>query len=262
MFNLTQSSASFWYQNTIQYNAYQNLVRAARHLASGERISTAADNPARLIISEQLRSNIGALNQKIENSTLAIDKYTTADTTITGLRALLIDIRSDALGAVNSVNDAATQTAFHNSVVAAVNAFNDQVANASFGSAKLFDSSAQAVAHIPTLAGIDLSTPERALESLGRLDSFSSQLDVIQENIGATLKYDLTSERASMEITRQNLVAAESQLRDSDLARELISFATFSALEYSAAAVARAHSYIAAQTVLDLFLPRPFGFFR
>ena len=45
-----------------------NLTTSLQRLATGLRINTAADDPSGLVISEQLRAQIGSLKQAAENA--------------------------------------------------------------------------------------------------------------------------------------------------------------------------------------------------
>ena len=93
--------------------SYQMLMAAMEKLSSGLRINRASDDPAGLVISEQMRSQIASLNQEIENTSLTIRKYNTADATVSQMRSVLQGVRSMAVGAANGgINDQAAYDAY------------------------------------------------------------------------------------------------------------------------------------------------------
>jgi flagellin len=202
-------------------NAHGSLMKTLEKLSSGLRINRASDDPAGLVISEQLRSRIGSLNQEIENTSLAIRKYETADSTLTEMRSSLNELHSLAVGAANGgFNDDATQMAYDQAAATASTSFNNIIQSASFNNSNLFDGSEGSLANISQLQGIDLSTPEKAEESLKAIDAASARLDTAQNNIGSVQKHDLETKRSNLEVTMQNLTATESQIRDADFMQE------------------------------------------
>src|SRR5215471_14954123 len=100
--------------NVTALNALRNLDQTStevgtsiERLSSGLRINTAADDPAGLIISEGLRSQVDGLNQAISNSQDANNLIKTAEGGLTEVNTLLRSIRQLAVHAANTgVNDA------------------------------------------------------------------------------------------------------------------------------------------------------------
>jgi len=91
---------------------YARLFRTMERLTSGLMIYRASDDPAGLVISEQLRAQIGSLNQEIENTTALINKYHTASSTVGELRRQATELRALAVGAANEgANNEASQLA-------------------------------------------------------------------------------------------------------------------------------------------------------
>jgi len=197
--------------------SYQQLMRAMEKLSSGLRINRASDDPAGLVISERMRAQIASLNQEIENTSLAIRKYDTADATVSQLRTILQGVRSMAVGAANEgFNDPAANEAYQAATDRAVENYNNVIDTAAFNNVNLLDGSEGSLANLPQLGNIDLSDPQKAAESLALIDDAMGQLDQAQIEIGSTQKYALEARRSSLEITVQNLTAAESEIRDVD----------------------------------------------
>jgi len=82
--------------------AQRALGLSLERLASGLKINRGADDPAGLIVSERLRSEIGAVNQAINNSSRAINVIATTEGALNEVAALLIDIQALLVEAANS----------------------------------------------------------------------------------------------------------------------------------------------------------------
>ncbi len=78
------------------------LFKSVQRLSSGLRINTAADDPAGLAISEQLRAQIAGLNAAIRNTERAINLVNTIEGALNEVNSLLISMRELALDAANS----------------------------------------------------------------------------------------------------------------------------------------------------------------
>jgi len=201
--------------------SYLNMQSSFMRLSSGLRINSAADSPAQLIISEQLRAQIGSLNQEIDNLSAMVGKYETASSYLSSLRSRLTDARTMALAATNEgFNDEAAQAAYNTAAGLTVESYNSMLQTASYNGRVLFDGSEGSLASLSQLEGIDLSSAEAAETSIALVDEAIAEIDSAQVEVGSSQKYDIEARRASLEITMQNLTAAESQIRDLDYAME------------------------------------------
>lgn len=197
--------------------SYRALFKAMEKLSSGLKINRASDDPAGLVISERMRAQIASLNQEIENTSLMITKYNTADATVSQLRSVLQGVRTMAVGAANGgYHDQEAYQAYQSATDMAVANFNHIIDTAEFNNANLLDGGERALVNLSRLDNIDLSDPEKAGESLKLIDQALSQLDRAQIEIGSTQKYELEARRSNLEVTVQNLTAAESDIRDTD----------------------------------------------
>jgi flagellin len=77
------------------------LQTSLERLASGLQINRGADNPAGLIVSERLRSEVAAVRQAIDNSSRAINVIATSEGALNEVAALLIDIQALIIEAAN-----------------------------------------------------------------------------------------------------------------------------------------------------------------
>jgi flagellin len=78
------------------------LSQSLERLSSGLQINRGADDPAGLIVSERLRSEIGVVQQAIDNSARAINVIATAEGALDEVQALLTDIQALLVEAANS----------------------------------------------------------------------------------------------------------------------------------------------------------------
>ncbi len=81
--------------------AYRDLNQTMEHLSSGLRISRGKDDPAGLIVSERLRSEINAVGQAVSNTQRAKLVVATAEGALDEVAALLKDIKAKVLEAAN-----------------------------------------------------------------------------------------------------------------------------------------------------------------
>src|SRR3954470_9557685 len=78
------------------------MNKTLQHLSTGLRINRGADDPAGLIASEGLRSEISGINQAIDNSSRASNVIATAEGALGEVGSLLLNIKSLIVQAANS----------------------------------------------------------------------------------------------------------------------------------------------------------------
>lgn len=135
--------------NTAAINSWRNLQKTdsemsktLERLSSGERVNRAADGPASLVISEQMRAQVKSLEQATNNSELSVSMIQTAEGSLSEVNNILVAMRQLALHAANEgANDdkmlAADQAEIENSL----NTINGISKQAQFGSRNLLDGS-------------------------------------------------------------------------------------------------------------------------
>src|SRR3954452_13307752 len=80
----------------------QTLNSTLQRLSSGLRINRGADDPAGLIASEALRSEIAGINQAVDNSSRASNVISTTEGALNEVASLLLNIKSLVVQAANS----------------------------------------------------------------------------------------------------------------------------------------------------------------
>lgn len=234
--------------NVAAINTQRNLVGSQRNiqnsmaqLSSGSRINKSADDAAGLAISENMKAQIRSSAQARRNANDGISLVQTAEGSLneisniaTRMRELGIQAASDTVGE--------RERGFINLEVQQLKSEMNRIANtASWNSTKLLDGSTPVFdfqvglystaddvisfdsgSNVATLdalglTDLDFTTKEGARESINLLDSAQSNLSGIRSNIGA-LQNRLTSTVDTLAVTEENLAAANSRIRDTDIA--------------------------------------------
>lgn len=230
-------------------------------LASGNRINKAGDDAAGLAISEKLKANIKSTRQATRNAGDGISMIQTAEgglnevsNILTRLRELSVQSASDTVGdterkftdmefqsLVKEVDRIAESTKFNGKdllngqgdtldfqIGISNNAENDRI------SYQPQDSSAKA-ADIG-LEGLSVSTKGGAQENLEAIDTAISRISENRANLGA-LQNRLQSTISNLEVSVENQSAANSRIRDTDIASESAELARTNILSNSATSV-------------------------
>lgn len=234
--------------NMSAINAQRNLVGSQRQidksmsqLASGSRINRAADDAAGLAISETMKAQIRSATQAKRNANDGISMIQTAEGALseisnisTRLRELSMQASSDTIGdgerglVQKEVDQLKSEIQRITDVTAwgstklldgSTPQFDFQVGlNATESDRISFDSS-QNVATLDALGltGLDFSTKEGARTALESLDAAQKTVNGYRANLGA-LQNRLTSTVDNLAVTEENLSAANSRIRDTDVA--------------------------------------------
>lgn len=236
--------------NLAAINAQRNLIGSQRvmsksmaQLASGSRINIAADDAAGLAISESLKAQIRSSAQAQRNANDGISMVQTAEgglseisNIVTRLRELGIQAASDTVGE--------KERGFLDKEVQQLKEEIQRIASVTtWGTTKLLDGSSpdfdfqvgifnnetedriqfKASENLATLdhlglAGLDYTTKEGAQTALENLDMAQNSVNGTRANLGA-LQNRLTSTVDNLGVTQENLSAANSRIRDTDVAQ-------------------------------------------
>ncbi|MFO0419684.1 MAG: flagellin [Planctomycetota bacterium] len=235
--------------NSASINAQRNLSSVTeklggnfRRLSTGLRNSSASDDAAGLAISERLRSQVRSLDQAKRNANDGISLVQTAEGALNEVSSILTRLRELAIQSSNgsvSNQDKETLDQEFQSLVSEVNRIGRST---EFSGIKLLDGSASSVSFqvgLGTTSGIDtlsvsLSPALSTTLSLSSLDigsggatttaitnidaainsisALRGTLGAVQNRLGITV--------SNLSITTENLTAAESRIRDVDVAYE------------------------------------------
>jgi len=221
----------------------REMGKAFAQLSSGSRITKAADDAAGLSISENLKSHIRGYGQANRNAQDAISLVQVSEgglgeisNIITRFRELGVQAASD------TISD--TERSFVNKEVQQLKAEADRIAKSTkFGETNLLDGSGghfdfqvdignddfkdrigfeaseqdATVGHLG-LDGLDFSHKAGAQEALEVLDGAQKTVNGYRANLGA-IQNRLISTSENIGVAMENLSAANSRLRDADIAQ-------------------------------------------
>lgn len=263
----------------------QGLARTVNRLSSGLRINSAADDASGLAIADGLKADISALAQASRNANDGISVVQVADGALSQISSLLQravtlaeQAASDTSGAFGSTAKSALNSEYQE-ILREVNRISDSV---SFNGRVIFGASGlslsiqvgtgTATSDSITIATASLSATGLALNATGtgqsvattalNTDKATAQaevgllktaIDTISSrrgSLGSTLNR-LVATAAVVATTSQNLQAAESQIRDANIAEEVVNLTKFQVLSQTGlASLAQANSN--SQSVLTL----------
>lgn len=165
-----------------------DLQTSLTRLSTGLRINTGKDDPAGLIASEALRSDITALNKGISNTQRASQIIATADSALGQVSSLLNDIRGLVVEAANTGALSDDEIAANQlQVDSSLEAINRIAQTTTFQGRKLIDGSLDFVSNANTNTAITDFQIDQA--NLGATGSMAVSVDVAR----AATKAELTS---------------------------------------------------------------------
>ncbi|MCH7622514.1 MAG: flagellin FliC [Nitrospinae bacterium] len=259
------------------------LATSVERIASGIRINRGADDAAGLAISEALRSDIRALRQAIRNANDGISLINVTEGALNEQSGILIRLRElssqAATGTVGSTERQTIQLEFNAlrseiDRIAATTEFNGQklvdgslAATVPFANQILIqvgiDSSVNSRINLNTevdlqaitasslgIAGLSVTTAGAALTALDLLNNSISIVTQGRGKVGA-VQNRLVRTIANLSITVENLSAAESAIRDADIAEE-VAFLTRNQILVQAATAMVGQANLIPQAVLQL----------
>ena len=162
MTRINSNVASLVAQNRLQ-SSNNDLSSALTRLSTGLRINSGADDPAGLIASESLRSEITGLNKAISNTRRATQIITTADSALGQVSSLLNDVRGLVVeaandGALSDEEIAANQLQIDSSL----SAINRIAQTTTFQGRKLLDGSLDYVSTVGNVGSVQDASITRA----------------------------------------------------------------------------------------------------
>jgi len=88
-----------------------------------------------------------------------------------------------------------------------------------------------------SLADVNVTSAEKAIDSLALIDQAIGQVIKVRADLGAFQNNTLAINVANMQVAKENMVAAESNIRDTDMAAEMAEFTRHNLIMQSSAAM-------------------------
>ncbi|MEC2346329.1 MULTISPECIES: flagellin [Paenibacillus] len=245
------------------------MSKTMEKLSSGYRINRAADDAAGLAISEKMIYQINGLNQAQRNAQDGISLLQTAEGDLTEVHSMLQRMNTLANQAANGTYQSEDRLNLQKEVTQLVKEINRITSNSNFNGVNLLNTGATVKFQIGVSSGesltvsltnnmasqlgisnISVSTATKAASALSLIKSAISKVSTNRANLGA-YQNRLEHTINSLGVTSENLSAANSRIKDADMATEMTAFTKNQILvQAGTAMLAQANS--APQAVLKL----------
>jgi flagellin len=249
--------------NLASFTAQRNLGEVTgrlqgnyARLASGLRIATAADDAAGLGISERMRSQIRSYAAAGRNAQDGISLAQTAEGALQETSNILNRLRELSIQSANGTLSDSDRNTINTEAQALIEELDRIASSTEFNGFNLLDGTgATAAIQVGIQAGetIDIGLPDTttatlgvdsldltdvtgATAALGALDSAIDDLNTTRGGLGA-VQNRLQSTIASIAVARENLSAAESRIRDVDVASESADLTRNSIMQQAAVSI-------------------------
>ncbi|CAI9389159.1 flagellin [Microbacterium sp. T2.11-28] len=251
--------------NVSALNAYRNLSstqndlsKSLEKLSSGLRINRAADDAAGLAISEGLKSQIGGLNVAARNAQDGISVIQTAEGALTEVHSILQRVRDLAVQAGNDSNNADSRTAIKTEIDALGSELTRLASSTNFNGIKLLSGGSTLTFQVgagataaedqiaitltdfatlgATVGALTVDTSANALATITAIDTQITAVSTARASYGA-LQNRFESTINSLNVSAENLSAANSRIRDTDMAAEMVKYTASNILSQAGTAM-------------------------
>ncbi len=236
--------------------------KSLEKLSSGLRINRAGDDAAGLSISEKMRAQIKGLDMATKNAQDGISLIQTAEGALNETHSMLQRMRELAVQSINDTNTNVDRTALNNEVTQLKAEITRIATTTEFNSKKLIQGSVASgtgslVFQIGANAGqtmvvtianmsagtnglnvtrVSVSARATAANAVGWISNAIQSVSNARSLLGA-VQNRLEHTVNNLGTTSENLQAAESRIRDVDMAKEMMNFTKLSILQQSATAM-------------------------
>jgi flagellin len=251
--------------NIISLAAQRNLAAVTNRLegnfsrlSSGLRITSAADDPAGLGISERMRAKLMSIQQASRNGQDGVSLVQTAEGSLGEVTSNLARMRELSVQSANGTLNTGDRAALNAEFTALITEIDRVAEQTDFNGINLLDGSngvitiqigSEASESIDinmedmtdsalglTGGTFNLSTVTNASAALATIDTAIDSVTGFRADLGA-IQNRMSSAIRSLANSEQNLAAAESRIRDVDVARETADLTRNSILQQAAVSV-------------------------
>ena len=243
------------------------VSKSTEKLSSGYQVNRAADDAAGLSISEKMRNQIRGINQAVKNSEDGVSLIQTAEGNMNEIHSILQRMGELATKAANDVNASDDRQAIDDEMTQLRDEINSIAKKAAFNGTKLLTGSFKdkqlqvgAVAGenmsitissmTATSIGVNalkVSSHKVAASAMTAISKAIKDVSTARSKLGAIQNYTINN----LENYSENLTAAESQIRDTDMATEMTNYTKNNILQQAAQSML-AQSNQSTQGVLSL----------
>lgn len=235
--------------NIAANNAYRNLSmnstgtqKNLEKLSSGFRINRSADDAAGLAISEQMRSKINGLNQATANAQDAVGLIQTAEGALTETHSMLQRMVTLATQSANGTYNSTARSAIQKEVTALDEEIKRIAQKTDYNGIKPLESNGSGLMQVGPTAderltisylkmdssalsvnGLSVSTVSKANSAITKINAAINTVSGYRADLGAA-QNRLEHTINNLKVTSENMTAAESRIRDTDMAKEIAAF--------------------------------------
>ena len=224
------------------------LQKSTEKLSSGYKINRAADDAAGLSISEKMRNQIRGLNKASDNAQDGISLVQTAEGALNEVHSMLQRMSELAVQAANGTNATTDRTALNDEVqqlkteiqrVGSTTQFNKmnildggfsagtkkalQVGANANQTISIAISALKSVVGSSLIGGLKISTATNAQSAITTVQSSIEKLSTLRSKLGA-VQNRLEHTVANLDNISENTQSAESRIRDTDMAEEMVQY--------------------------------------
>jgi flagellin len=239
------------------------IAQSMERLSSGLRINKAADDAAGLGISEKMRGQINGLAQAQRNIQDGVSMVQTAEGNLDEVHSILQRVRELAVEFKNGSLSSSGQAAIQSEVDQLASEVNRIGTSAQFNGVSLLsgigavtfqiganDSDVLAISFPSLSARVGISWVNQQTASLSNIDAAIDAVTSLRAEFGAT-QNRLEHALSVTAVYQENLTAAESRIRDVDMADEMVTLTKNQILQQAGTAML-AQANQAPQAVLNL----------
>lgn len=224
------------------------LQKSTEKLSSGYKINRAADDAAGLSISEKMRNQIRGLNKASDNAQDGISLVQTAEGALNEVHSMLQRMSELAVQAANGTNATTDRTALNDEVqqlkteiqrVGSTTQFNKmnildggfsagtkkalQVGANANQTISIAISALKSVVGSSLIATLKIGTATNAQSAITTVQSSIEKLSTLRSKLGA-VQNRLEHTVANLDNISENTQSAESRIRDTDMAEEMVQY--------------------------------------
>ena len=252
------------------------VSKSTEKLSSGYQVNRAADDAAGLSISEKMRNQIRGINQAVKNSEDGVSLIQTAEGNMNEIHSILQRMGELATKAANDVNASDDRQAIDDEMTQLRDEINSIAKKAAFNGTKLLTGSFKdKQLQVGAVAGENMSITISSMtatsigvnalkvsshkvaasamtaisKAIKDVSTARSKLGAIQNRLNILFRLNYTIN--NLENYSENLTAAESQIRDTDMATEMTNYTKNNILQQAAQSML-AQSNQSTQGVLSL----------
>ena len=220
-----------------------NQAKSTEKLSSGYRINRAGDDAAGLTISEKMRSQIRGLNKASSNAEDGVSLIQTAEGALNEAHSILQRMNELATQAANDTNTSSDRTAVQKEIDALTSELSRIASTTQFNTMNLLSGSftgknlqvgaleGQKISILIStmnakalgVASLKVSSFGKAGSAMTLIQKAISKVSTQRSALGA-LQNRLEHTIANLDATSENTSAAESRIRDVDMAEEMVEY--------------------------------------